>query len=66
MWWNKDKKYFRLDVSPDLINFKREEDIKVYPVQKKKGDKRLFNFGLNPLIKWLSYHFNKKRINGKK
>ena len=51
MWWNKDKKYFRLDISPDLINFKRDEGIKVYPVKEKKNDKRLFNLGLNPLIK---------------
>ena len=57
MWWKREEKYFQLN-SLDLVNFKREEDIKVYPVQKKKSDKRLFNLGLNPLIKWLSYHFS--------
>ena len=52
----KEKKYFQLNDSLDLVNFKREEDIKVYPVQKKKSDKRLFNLGLNPLIKCLPLH----------
>mgnify|MGYP003327296671 CR=1 FL=1 len=56
MWWNKDKKYFRLDVSPDLINFKREEDFKVYPVQKKKGDK----------ISNVEFKINKKIVDGKR
>ena len=57
MWWKEEKKYFRLD-SLDLVevDLKRDENNRVFPKKEKKSDKRSFNFGLNPLIKRLSYH----------
>ena len=57
MWWKEEEKYFQLD-SLDLVevDFKRDENNKVFPKKEKKSDEESFNFGLNPLIKWLSHH----------